>query len=60
MAFRRIEEIHVGSNPPGMAYGGYIYDIKINFGFNGSPTTCTMNIVNENGIYTPSSYSKTK
>ena len=51
MSFRRIEEIHIGSNPPGMAFGGYVYDIKINFGFNGSATQVTVNVVNENGIY---------
>lgn len=51
MAFRRIEEIHIGTNPPGEAFGGYIYDFKVSFGFNGSPTTCSVNIVNEDGIY---------
>jgi hypothetical protein len=52
MAFRKIEEIVFQGNPSGEAFGGYIYSMSVQMGYSNGPTRITLNIVNEDGIYT--------
>ena len=51
MSFRKIEQIKIGNNPNGEAFGGLIYELNVTIGFAGAPTSVTVNIVNENGLY---------
>ena len=51
MAFRGVEQIKVGINPPGMVFGGYIHSFSCNMGFADSPTTITLSVINEDGNY---------
>ena len=55
MAFRHIEQIKIGNNPNGQAYGGFIYELKVNLGFGGTPSVVTVNVINEDGLYKISS-----
>lgn len=51
MALRRIENIKIGEFPPGQAFGAYVYNVNINVGTNGEPTTVDVDLINESGIY---------
>jgi len=49
--FRKIEEVQIGGEAPGEAFGGFIYGLDVQIGFNGQPTSVSVNVVSENGIY---------
>ena len=49
--FRKIEAIQIGGEAPGEAFGGFIYNLGCQMGYNGAPTTISINAVSENGIY---------
>lgn len=51
MAFKNIEQIKIGNNAPGLAFGGYIYSLSCSVGSASAPSTVTVNVVNENGLY---------
>ena len=52
MAFRRLEQVRVGNNPPGQIFGGYIYQLGVEIGHSGQPTRVSCQVVNEKGNYT--------
>tara|TARA_R100000808_G_scaffold6858_1_gene20204 strand:+ start:7035 stop:10133 length:3099 start_codon:yes stop_codon:yes gene_type:complete len=49
--FRKIEEVQIGGEAPGEAFGGFIYNLGCQIGYNGNPTTVSVNVVSENGAY---------
>ena len=51
MSFRRIEEIQIGNNPKGEAFGGFIYQLKVTLGFSGNPTSIIVDVISKDGIY---------
>ena len=51
MALKKIPQVQVGSFPPGVCLNAYIYNVDVNVGVNGEPTTVTLNLVNEDGNY---------
>tara|TARA_Y100001938_G_scaffold151221_1_gene247801 strand:+ start:4233 stop:7055 length:2823 start_codon:yes stop_codon:yes gene_type:complete len=51
MALRTIPQIKVGAFPQGTCFNAYIYNCNVNIGVSGEPTTITLNLVNEDGIY---------
>ena len=52
MAFRPVEQIVVGANPPGYLFNGAIYSFNCNFGSSDSPSQVTINVVSNDGTYT--------
>ena len=52
MAKRTMEQVKIGSFPRGKAYGAFIYNLNINIGLQGSPTTIDVDLINETGEYT--------
>ena len=51
MAFRKLEQIRIGNNPPGQIFNGYIFSLTCNLGNNGTPTTVSCQVINEKGNY---------
>jgi hypothetical protein len=51
MARRKIENIKIGEFAPGTAFGAYVYNVSINVGINGEPSTCEVDLINESGVY---------
>ena len=51
MARRNIENIKVGNNPNGKAFGGLIYNLNCNIGQQGESTKVDLEIVSESGTY---------
>tara|TARA_R100000152_G_C6778965_1_gene210129 strand:+ start:215 stop:3187 length:2973 start_codon:yes stop_codon:yes gene_type:complete len=51
MARRNIENIRVGNNPLGKAYGGYIYNMNCSVGQQGEATKVHLEVVSEDGNY---------
>ena len=51
MARRNIENIKVGNNPNGKAFGGLIYNLNCNIGQQGESTKIDLEIVSESGTY---------
>lgn len=56
MAFKNIEQIQIGANPPGRAFGGFIYSFSSTIGTSNSPTTITINVVSKDGFYAISKF----
>lgn len=52
MAYSAIEQIKVGSNPSGQAFGGYIFNATMTIGFAAHPTELTISIASSSGAYT--------
>ena len=49
--FRRIEQIKIGGEKPGEAFGGQIFTVGANIGGNGQPTSIDVNVISKDGIY---------
>ncbi len=51
MAFRKLEQVRIGNNPPGMIFGGYIYQLSMEIGHSGQPSRVSCQVINEKGNY---------
>ena len=51
MAYPKIDQITVGNNPAGRAFGGYIYSANMQVGYQANPSTLILNIISEDGSY---------
>ena len=51
MPYYSIEEIKVGSNQKGKAWGGYIFGASLSIGFDAKPTQLGLSIVSSDGEY---------
>ena len=49
MAFIEIDQIKIGGSTK--PFGGYIYDMSYDIGFNGTPSSLSITLVNESGSY---------
>jgi hypothetical protein len=56
MPRQSIEQVTVGSNPPGMFAGGYIYNIKLDLGYSQNLDKVTISVVDGNQIELGNNY----
>lgn len=49
--FRKIEQIKIGSQKAGEAYGGQIFSVSATIGGNGQPTSLDVNVISKDGKY---------
>ena len=49
--FRTIEEVQIGGEKAGEAFGGFIYNLGVEIGYNGNPTMVSVNVVSSDGKY---------
>ena len=46
-----MEQIKIGSFPPGKAYGAFIYNVSVSVGTQGQPSSIDVDLINESGEY---------